>query len=218
MLINRLKRGVKRPFLAPKYFSHTQFMINIKTSLLISTLLFSGCQTVTHQKTPDITTQPNTHFHIESRFSVNSTQKTLAGNLDWTHTDQKDNLIFRLPILNTELARLIRSNDKVTFSTKDKVVSAKNLPELAKKYLGFSALPPLDTLAKIMLAQTKPIKTRNQYGQPETAIVGEWLVEYKRFESNSSNSLPKLIFLHKDSIKVKIAIQRWSLAKQADLD
>lgn len=156
-----------------------------------------------------------TEFALEAKLAVQFNGKGYTARLQWQHQTTTDQLRLFSP-LGQQIALIERSADSVTLTDQSgKQHHANDVASLTEKLLGWRL--PLAGLSQWVLgmphADTAYQATYLAAGEPHTLLQDGWQIDYDDYKETTlpalSASLPGLMRLQQNDIRLKLVIQHW---------
>lgn len=156
-----------------------------------------------------------TQFALEAKMAVQFNGKGYTARLQWQHQADVDALRVFSP-LGQQLALIERSADSVTLTDQSgRQHHASDVASLTEQLLGWRL--PLSGLRQWVLgmphADTPYQASYLITGEPQTLEQDGWQIEYGDYSSvtlpEATASLPGLIRLQQNDIRLKLVIQHW---------
>lgn len=180
----------------------------------LSALVLAACVSAPAQKAvePRPPRAGITQFSLEARAVISQTQRADSLRMLWQHTAQDDYLGFASP-LGHVMAELQRDAKGARWLTADgEHFEAKRPDEL---FARLTEVPvPLDALTEWMLGRVTRDADQTQYderGRLTSARDRGWSVKVLAYESQADEALPSLIELRFDTLRIRLAIESWTL-------
>ncbi|MDP8568789.1 lipoprotein insertase outer membrane protein LolB [Methylophilus aquaticus] len=156
-----------------------------------------------------------TQFALEAKLAVQFNGKGYTARLQWQHTPATDQLRIFSP-LGQQIALIDRSAESVTLTDQSgKQHHAGDVASLTEKLLGWRL--PLTGLSQWVLGTPHPhTEYEASYlstGEPHTLRQDGWQIAYDDYKPTIlpeiTESLPGLVRLQQDDIRLKLLIQHW---------
>lgn len=156
-----------------------------------------------------------TQFALEAKLAVQFNGKGYTARLQWQHQATTDQLRIFSP-LGQQVALIERSNESVTLTDQTgKQHHANDVASLTEKLLGWRL--PLSGLSQWVLgmphAHTLYQATYLATGEPQTLQQDGWQIDYDNYNETTlpevTASLPGMVRLQQNDIRLKLAIQHW---------
>lgn len=145
----------------------------------------------------------DTGFALSGRISIRHQDAAYHGIIDWSHSDQADELVLTSP-LGQGVAELHRNGALAVLSLPNgERHEATTLEALAARLFG--APLPLAALPDWMRG-IAPEAERNEAQQPRRLVLPDWTVEWLRYDEAGR---PQLLSLESPDLALRLRIDRW---------
>jgi outer membrane lipoprotein LolB len=184
--------------------------------LAIVSALLSGCVT------NNIALKPRTweervaqlqrapQWHLQGRAAAATGTQGWQASLDWLQQSQTAQIGIAGP-LGVGAVSLILTPDGLQAAGS---ASRADAATLIEQRLGFTA--PLDHLRYWLLGVPDPRAPvellRNAEDRAQQLVQDGWTVDYERYVQAGSDLLPERLTLHRDTVRVRIVVERWDPA------
>lgn len=183
-------------------------------------LLLSACQTrpvADDQSWPErrAALQALQQYSFSGRLAVASGNEGFSAGLQWRQQQQRSSLSLQAP-LGFSAALIDYDGTALRITGSDgKMIEGRQADDRLQDALGFA--PPLSSLRYWLLGSSDPADSSaadetlddrqrllrlNQHG---------WLIEYDEYQRVGNWWLPRRLTLHRDQVRVRLAINRWQL-------
>lgn len=150
-------------------------------------------------------------FEIKGRMGVIVIDKGFSGRIHWQHQQSNDQVEVFSPLGN-KVASIDKSPDRVTLTESDgKVFEAQDVERLTETTLGWRL--PLDGLSFWALGKPASSQVENavwdEFGRLLSLKQDGWDIQYSKYSDSAGYSLPKLIKLRNEKIRLKLLVEEW---------
>lgn len=163
-----------------------------------------------------------TQFQMEAKLAVQYAGKGYTARMQWQHTPGKDELRIFSP-LGQQVALIERTPQAVSLTDQNgQRHQATDVAALTERLLGWRL--PLDGMHHWVLGLPHPGSPyQASYltsGEPATLIQDQWQIDYEEYQlttiphanaaaSDISSTLPQIIRLRQQEVRLKLAIVHW---------
>jgi outer membrane lipoprotein LolB len=159
-------------------------------------------------------------WELEGRLAVNNGEDGGSGNFNWSRQADSNRMAFH-GALGRGAWRLESGQDGAVLEMSDgNVYRASTVSELIRNQFGWRV--PIEALEWWVRGLEAPGGTEklelDEQGLPQKLSQFGWDIEFDRYNDSEIMAMPFKMIARHENQTVKLAVKRWSLGKEADVE
>lgn len=178
------------------------------------TVLLGACATpqLPASSAPTPTLSQNTPWSLQGRIALKAGDKSLSGQLEWQHRNNREELLLLTP-LGQGVARIVSDDEGVLLEVPNQAPRrAPDAESLTRQALGVAL--PLSGLSHWIRVRPDPLRPFEQ-SLDASGRVGQirqdgWVIDYPQY-MNDTDSRPRKLNIARGGLEIRLVIDTWEL-------